>query len=348
VLPDSIRTFHGLNRVTCVARAAGGDTILLGRHDPAIPFLDLDDWLVALRNASYAAGPDYDGVPGCTIDPSPGAADPWRIQEAKVFGMPRTAPMGARHVAIDYEMKKLAAGLLAVSPRVQSVYELGRRRTTPCETNSTAAPNSSTHRFWFTPLYPPERPRFVEDGRVIWVRHPIQVQVQCEEELLSNGRRVSAGPPHPAAAEFTRSLTDLLASDEVPRYSGLKNDFRVLEIAKILRLKGASAESLRYLLRDCPLSRVATPTKVGGIRREESGDAVCDARVSVVSGPRGSRTETSESVVHYRNEFRGGVEASVKVEESDFGRGGASWPARLASAALAARPGAGAAWVFRV
>jgi hypothetical protein len=319
----------------------------VGSHDSAIPDLELDDLLVTLRNA-YAVAPEYHGAIGCTIDPTPGVSDPWRVQIAKVFGMPDTAPMGARHVAIDYELKKIAAGLFPLEPRMPSVFEAARSAAAPCQAgHEKGAPQSATHRFWFTARYPNTRPRFVDDGaNGVWIRSPIQVQVQTEEEFLQAGQRVSGGPPHPAAVKFAASVTDVLETDGVPQYSRLRSDFRLVEVARLIRVRGVPEEQLRYFLSESPLSVVPAPSKVGGIRREESGEAVCDARVIEYAGPRGRAAELREDVVHYRQEFRGGVEAAVEIGPADFGRAADAGLARRAAEVVRSGPVAAAAWTI--
>ena len=95
--------------------------------------------------------------------------------------------MGARHVAIDYEMKKISAGLLPVHPSVPSLFESGPS-SSPCRV-AESSHTSATHRFWFTPLYP-DRPRFVRDDSGVLIQKPVEVQLQSEEESLRHGERI--------------------------------------------------------------------------------------------------------------------------------------------------------------
>ena len=268
---------------------------------------------------SFKVSAEYQEPIGCTIDPIPGARDPWEIQSVKVLGMPFGAPMGDRHVEIDYELKRVGAGLKNLGPTVTSLYEMTRAESIPCQGGETpVAQHSSTHRFWFTPLYPNRKPRFLQDGGAIWIEEPIHVQVQSEEEFLDNGKRVGGAPPQPAAVKFAESINKLLAGNEVRPYAHLRNDFRLVEVAAVMQFKQASAASLEYLLRDCPLRRLDTPSKVGGIRRQENGEAVCDGRVAVVRHGGSVRETLNRSVDRYRSEYRGGVEAAVSISGSDF------------------------------
>lgn len=318
-LPESLRTIYGLNRIDAILLEQDSEIVLVGDHDPALPAFELDDLVVALRNA-FKVCPEYDGALGCTIDPTPGAADPWRIQIVKVFGMPASAPMGIRHVAIDYELKKVSAGLDPLSSGISSIYETSRQEAAPCQAGHGAAkaePRNVTHRFWFTPMYPVDRPRFLQDDRGILIRKPINVQLQSEEEFLSNGRRVGGAPPQPAAVKFTESITKLLATNEVPDYARLRNDFRMIEVAKVMQFKNVSPEPLRYLLYECALRELPVRTKVGGIRRRENGEATCDAQVAESHAANGESTVTSEHIERYAQEFRGGVEARVDISPLD-------------------------------
>src|ERR1035441_454828 len=124
-----------------------------------------------------------------------------------------------------------------------------RAESIPCQGGETpVAQHSSTHRFWFTPLYPNRKPRFLQDGGAIWIEEPIHVQVQSEEEFLDNGKRVGGAPPQPAAVKFAESINKLLAGNEVRPYAHLRKDFRLVEVAAVMQFKQASAASLEYLL----------------------------------------------------------------------------------------------------
>jgi len=330
-ISSAVRTLHGLNRIRGFLFEPGGAIIIFGTHEPNLPCIEVDDLVVALRNVEQVS-PEYEGTPGCTIDPIPGS-DPWREQEVHVFGMPASAPMGARHVAIDYEMKKISAGLFSVHPSVPSLFE-GDRSETPCRASEYSGPSSATHRFWFTPLYP-GRPRFSRDDTGVLIEKPVQVQLQSEEEFLRRGERVGGAPPQPSARRFAEALTNLLATDTRPEYSRLRNDFRVIELAQLLRFVDAGAGRLTYLLGGYPLSAVPVMVRVRGVRRQETGEATCGG-LSV------AESAVAETVVRYRRDFRGGVEARVVVERSDFSP--STQLTAVRRAVLAARPNAMRSW----
>lgn len=332
-IPDPLRMLHGLNRIHGFLFEPGKEIIIFGAHDPNIPPIDVDDLVVGLRNAEQV-GPEYVGAPGCTIDPIPGA-DPWREQLVHVFGMPASAPMGARHVAIDYEMKQISAGLFPLHPSVPSLFDSGPS-SSPCRAGE-PGPTSATHRFWFTPLYP-DRPRFVRDDTGVLIQKPVEVQLQSEEEFLRHGERIGGAPPQPVAKRFADAFTEFLATDTKPEYSRLRNDFRVIEVAQVLRFVGAGADRLTYLLNEHPLLVVPVRQRVRGVRRQEAGEATC-------SGLSVSNAAATETIVRYRRDFRGGVEAGIAVDSSAFSRSDAVVGVRRA--VLDARPSGGpSGWIF--
>jgi hypothetical protein len=320
VIPEPIRRLHGLNRIDAILLDDKSDVLLAGDHNPSFPAIEIDDLLVALRSA-FGAGPDYKGSPGCTIDPTPGAANPWQVQLVKVFGMPAGAPMGQRHVRIDYELKKVSAGLMDLSPSIPAMFE-SSRESAPCRTNMDArAPASATHRFWFTPLYP-EKPRFLQDDTGVFIDKPVKVQLQSEEEFLRDGRRVGSAPSQPAAVRFTEAVTRALDTDEITDYTHLRNDFRLIEAAVLMAHIGVNHEVLGYLLGECPLQLARPVERVSGIMRRESGEAACGS--ALTPGPK-----ISTLLTRYQQEFRGGVEARVAVTAADFVRDAAQELSRL-------------------
>lgn len=149
-IPEQLADMGGMTCIQGVMSEPDRELILLGSRDSALPRLHLEDLVVALRNA-YQVNAAYHGVPGCTIDPWTGADDPWRIQRVAVSGMPRVG-MSARHVAIDYALKKVSAGIVALGNGVPSLYALRRAADPLCAgPHDQATPQTITHRFWFYP-----------------------------------------------------------------------------------------------------------------------------------------------------------------------------------------------------
>src|SRR5262249_4099355 len=83
-LPEALVQLGGMNRIHGVTIEPDGELVLLGEHDASLPPLHLDDLCIAMRNA-YQVSSVYQGAPGCSIDPSPGAKDPWQIQTVRLF-----------------------------------------------------------------------------------------------------------------------------------------------------------------------------------------------------------------------------------------------------------------------
>jgi hypothetical protein len=329
-------TLPGANRITGFM-AEGADVILYGRQDDSVPAIELDALVVALRNA-YGAGEAYQGDPGCTIDPIPGE-DPFRIQKVKVFGVPQDCVMAARHVNLDYELKRAGAGIQSADGKIlPSAFEL-ENDDGPCASTGKKAVDMA-HRYWYFPRTP-ERPRFQRDGQTASILRPIGVQLLTEQEFLnSRGERTGAAEADPAAQKFADAVTALLDSDKVARFAQMVHDFRVIELARLMRFGGVTQEVLSFLLTQYELQHVQVPTLVGGVKREEQGSTVCKTTVNETA----SEISSEESISEYHYEYRGGVQAKVELAEADFVNGDLG-PIR--KQVLNARPSADAvSWVM--
>ena len=189
-IPTELTCLPEVNVIDGIVVADGGDDVILfGRRHRGAPDLELNDLLVSLRSA-YRVSDEYSTAPGCTIDPDPEAADPWRKQIARVLGMPATASMGLRHLQIDYDMKRLAGGLSRVAGehRVPSIFD-GEPTKGVCDDSASSSQSGSTHRFWFYPLYSDRKPRYIREGNTVVIEHPVGVQLLTEQEFLVRGRR---------------------------------------------------------------------------------------------------------------------------------------------------------------
>lgn len=336
-----------MNVIDGLTIEADGEILLLGRSAPTLPRLAIHDLAVALRNA-YATGPTYSGVPGCTIDPQEGSPDPFAIQEVKVFGIPHNSPMAARFVAVDYEMKRVSAGIVSLRPDLRSFHELHRLQNLSCSDESgETRVISSVHRFWFCAKLP-DSPRYWEDDGVIWIRKPVHVQLLTERAYLdATGRSVGKAPAEPAAEEFARSVSEVLLGDEVPRYVQLRNDFRLIELAQILHHKQVSPEELGYFLYQYEVPSEAVPSYVGEVRRKEQGEVVCESHVW--KEDRVTPTlRRRERILRYEHLSQGGVRAEVPVHSPDFRSEALPVLAEVRRRALASRPSTDEfIWVIR-
>jgi hypothetical protein len=335
-LPEALAHLGGINRLRGVIAEPEGELVLLGDHEASLPLIHLDDLAVALRNA-YQASPVYQGAPGCSIDPWHDAKDPWRIQTVTVFGMPTSAPMAARHVALDHELKRVSAGLAALEENIPSLYELLRSAAPPCARVSNEAQRTEVaHRFWFFPRYP-SSPRFLADAGLVLILRPVEVQLLSEQEFFSRpGQRTGAAPASPQAEQFAQVITQLLATHHY--YAHLVSDFRVIEVGKLLRFRQVSAASLHYLLHEYSLTEAPTPAFVGGVRREERGEMVCASQITERREPRGQRIETQEQMQRYHQTFRGGVEVQIELTADQFAEERTGTLSTLCQQVRASRP----------
>jgi len=308
----------GLNVIDGLMIEADGEVILLGRTEPNLPRLSIHDFAIALRNA-YVVEPVYNDDPGCTIDPRVGAPDPFEIQVVKVFGMPHNCPMAARFVALDYELKRISSGIAILRPEVRSLYELHRLGTPFCQGHPGEMQNvESVHRFWFYPRLP-QSPRYLEHDSIVWIRKPVHVQLLTERQFLdASGKSTGSAAADPAADEFARSISKILLTNEVAPYIQLRNDFRLIELARIIRYKQVPAEELGYLLRDHPIPAENVPSYVGEIRREERGEVVCESHVAQQDAGSHQALVHSVQTQQYHHRSRGGVSAAVPVQHPDF------------------------------
>jgi len=321
----------GINRITGFL-VDGSDVVLFGHQEEALPAIELDAFVVALRNA-FGAGDAYHGDPGCTIDPIPGE-HPFQVQKVSVFGIPNDCIMAARHVSLDYELKRIGAGIPGSDGKIlPSAFEL-ENRGGPCVSGGDRAV-SIAHRYWFFPKTP-ERPRFERDRQTASILRPIGVQLLTEQEFLNRrGERTGATQADPAAQQFADAVTTLLESDKVARYSQMVHDFRVIEVARLMHFCGISQENISFLLWNYDLKRVEVPSLVGGVQRDEQGRTVCKTTVTQTA----TVIQYEESSSQYRYEYRGGVEAKVEVADADVTPSDLD---RLRRRVLDSRPSSGA------
>ncbi len=139
---------------------------------------------------------------------------------------------------------------------------------------------SMTHRYYFYPKTPPA-PRFERDDQTVSILQPLGVQLLTEQEFLNRrGERVGRAEPNETAKKFASAVDALLTAERIERYTRLVNDFRMSEVAKLLRYVGTPKESLAYLLTEYPLARVEVPRFIAGVYRREQGSITCDATVT--------------------------------------------------------------------
>jgi hypothetical protein len=307
-----------MNRICGFLVEPDGELVFLGDQDSSLPPIHLDDLAIAFRHA-YQVSAVYSAPPGCSIDLMTDTEDPWRIQKTVVLGMPAYTTMAARHIAIDYELKRVSAGIVLLEDGMPSLYDLIKSKFPLCAKSLNAEPQTTVaHRFWFYPRYP-SPPRFLAEAGIVLVLKSVEVQLLTEQEFLTQtGHRTGSAPAGPQAERFAQQITDLLATNPPQHYAHLRNDFRLIEIGKLLSFRQIPAASLRYLLQEYPLTEVPVPAFVGGVRREEQSEVVCETRITEQQERGGKRIESSEQIRRYHLLFQGGVEARIELTQEQF------------------------------
>lgn len=159
----------------------------------------------------------------------------------------------------------------------------------------------------------------MQDAQLVVILWPVEVQLLTEQEFLNQaGQRQGAAPAAPVAQEFAQAITQLLATMTHPDYTRLVQDFRWIELGQLLRFRTVPASSLQYLLQEYPVPEVPVPAFVGGIRREEHGEVVCDTQITEKRVPQGTRIASTEQVARYHYVSRGGVEANIRLTPTQF------------------------------
>ncbi len=216
------------------------------------PILQLDDFVVALRNA-------YDGSGrfGCAITPTkdnlasvqsylsesakrslkPGERDGWfkglrtRLgrQEISVFGIDARTRTAQVLVEADYRMKLVGMGLepgtLGVTSYLDSV-------VVP---EGGSPPATAVLRWWFTLNY--DAVRSTKAGDAFSLYGP-GVKVQSENELLTErGERIHTGESDALNSQFAQSFTKHYAdlAKKYPIYAELRNVFDLALVAGVLK-----------------------------------------------------------------------------------------------------------------
>jgi hypothetical protein len=264
---EAMRKLAGIHRVRYLfVYPETGDIVLAGpagdwrtdsegrvvNVESGTPVLQLDDFVVVLRNAF-----EQSGRFGCAIKPKqehlagtkafldawrdkklkPGERDQWLTdlrnslgkQDIEVWGIDPRTHVARIIVEADYRMKLVGMGLedgtLGVVSYLESV-----KRSAPA-----SPPALNVLRWWFTLNY--DGVRATEQHHAFQLDGP-GAKVLCENELLTDaGERIHTGTSKDLNREFARSFTkhfDLLA-EKYPIYAELRNIFDMALIAGLMR-----------------------------------------------------------------------------------------------------------------
>lgn len=220
--------------------------------DNGSPILQLDDFVIALRNAYEGSGRF-----GCAITPTkdnlasvqgylsesakrslkPNERDGWldglrtRLgrQEISVFGIDARTRTAQVLVEADYRMKLVGMGLEPGTPGVTNYLD------SIVVPEGGSPPATAVLRWWFTLNY--EAVRSTKAGDAFSLHGP-GVKVLSENELLTErGERIHTGESDALNSQFAHSFTKHFAelAKKYPIYAELRNVFDLALVAGVLK-----------------------------------------------------------------------------------------------------------------
>ncbi|ODS30922.1 MAG: hypothetical protein SCARUB_03961 [Candidatus Scalindua rubra] len=239
-----------------------GECVLFGISDKAMPPIDINDFVVALKEVFT------NNVPGVTIDPED-PRDFGGLQRVKFFGkFTDQSQFGYTLFDCDYHLKRLAAAIIPTSVSdFKSYYELVlneyKQEIKSC--NGNMSPHEDSNRFWFYPT----KPRFAKKGNTITVKE-FGVQVLTEKQLInkSKGKIVNLkGQKSKHASSFANSFSN--SYDEIAavhsRYKKLKSLFNVTTVLRLMYYEKIALKNVDYFLSGYQVPSYETPDTVDGI-----------------------------------------------------------------------------------
>jgi hypothetical protein len=294
-----------------IADEQNHDLVLFGQTDSSLPPLQLEDLVVALRNAWLLYAPLKDNVyqysdPGCSIDPNPAivhelqrignfkvspsgdatqSIDNWNHvcegpQAVRVLGIPFDTHFAQVMVKADYDMKRLVDGSDALDiPGLVSITdrEVEKAQNEIDQRQPVSLAGPSLNRFWF---YPGANIYEESEGIILIKQCPVKL---LTEQMYSNrGEQLAgSGDVDPLANEFADGLTVLYekVAQARPIYAELAALFRFAAVAKIMKSRYADAGfDLSYLLERYPVATTSVDKSLPGrhtvkqIHREDSAN----------------------------------------------------------------------------
>jgi hypothetical protein len=357
-------------KLACINRILGlvvdeknHDLILFGQTDPDLPQLDLEDFVIALRNAQLKYAPLNANVyqysdPGCSIDPvakvlqdlnvigqkilssSQGnittQIESWRNacqqpQQVRVMGVPFNTRFAQIMVKADYDMKTIADGTSAIdAPGFKGIPDMmiTRTRNDLVQHRPVVLSQPGLNRFWF---YPGENLYEEDEGIVLIKQCPVNL---LTEQMHSNkaGQVSGTGSSAPLARVFAQNFT--LLYSEVARqhtvYAQLENLFRFVALAKIIKFKypdHGSMFDLDYLLERYPVAENTVEPQLPG----RSSVKEFEHREDFAQGYRS---------YHLWLPSCGGVDMAIDVNGARFGDSAKTILAQLKASVLNSRPSA--------
>lgn len=272
------------------------DIILVGHRAEGGRPLDLDDFVVMLRNALnlYArreGNTIWYTAPGVSIDPRPETiarlqeldqltggledyADEWPEfcevpQDVRILGVPESRA-AAIMLEADYKMKRFVNGQVAIaSPGYASLSDLSLEAA-----RNAAQSGEAEHaiggltRFWFSA----GTHRVTADDDVIMLETANVVLLDEAEFLTREGEVVAAAEPNDLAREFScafsRNYRAIAAEPEHAVYADLQEIFRWAALARLMVDRdafGAAGFRPRWLIEDYSVTPQSLPATLDGI-----------------------------------------------------------------------------------
>jgi hypothetical protein len=350
---------------------ANRDIILIGKIDSTSPPLELEDFVIALRNAWLIYAPVrahayYYSPPYCDIRPdvrilselkevskrisecsAPDSVrqylNQWhdvchQLQKVTVGGIPPQTRFGRIMVEADYYMKKLVDGSDTLSVEglkslVDMAMEVAQRDIT--RGGRISLQMNPLNRFEF---YPGEK-SFYQDEGIVCIKK-CQVALLTEKQFLSKtGEITGAGQPDPLAESFARNFTtkyDQVANQK-PIYAQLKGLFRFVALANAMKSRDVvslAGISLDYLLKRYPVQRDFVDIALPGVSNVREFK---------------HREETQDGYQEYYLWLPscGGVRIDMRINSENFQRSNVRQLRELRKNVLEARPAVDAlTWGF--
>ena len=276
------------------------DLILYGRYDSDLPPLNLDDFVVALRNAwlKYAVLKgdviEY-STPGCSIDPDPENVsnlqaigrqmedaksfdgkdkhiEAWKRecekpQKVRVLGIPFNTHFAQVMIKADYDLKVLTDGSEAVNvPGFVSLSDSTLDEVTSAflQHQTIQAPTFSLNRFWF---YPGENVFESDEDSFFLKQSPVTLLTELMYARAS-GELTGTDTVEPHADRFATDFTLLYGkiAYEKTVYRELEALFRFVSVAGVIKQVAGdnAAFDLSYLLDSYRIQEIPVDQSLAG------------------------------------------------------------------------------------
>lgn len=366
--PRELIQLSGLTRISgYIIDGDNQDVLLFGEIEEEFPTLNLDDFVVALRNtylkyAELKGDTYYYKAPYVSIEPDlqmtnslrdigreifegsstesvEYAVERWQElcrspQSVVIKGIPFHSHFAEVLINADYDMKRLAVG--CDDPPISGFTSLAdmtleKVRKDFAKKGTVSFDSSIGNRFWFYP----GKILFVEDEGIIQIE-TVQIVLLTEESYLGRtGQIAGQGKTSKTAEAFASRFTSMYnqLADEMSIYLEFENLFNVFALSKALKYKSSPKKAtldMKYLLDKYTISRNSMNKRLPGKPNVKEFKHRAGNQKTRVWIP-----------------FCGGVNMDFRLGGRNFRRDKTGHLSRLKRAALDARPKPEAlAWDF--